>query len=133
MPLSADTGSGRNGEGDHQPAWQRFLAQGSPWATFAVGAALTLPGASYLAGLAAITKLDYSTAETVVTVLVFNVIMLALLELPLVGFRLWPDRMPGAIDGFKSWIKSNGGRYGMIGLAAIGAALIAKGVIGLLA
>jgi hypothetical protein len=33
------------------PRWQRELSKGSPRTTFAIGALLTLPGASYLAGL----------------------------------------------------------------------------------
>ncbi|MFX6040859.1 hypothetical protein ABTE96_23070, partial [Acinetobacter baumannii] len=33
------------------PRWQRELSKGSPRTTFIVGALLTLPGASYLAGL----------------------------------------------------------------------------------
>ena len=45
--------------------WQQALGRGSARATFVVGALLTLPGASYLAGLSRIDKLNYSTAETV--------------------------------------------------------------------
>jgi hypothetical protein len=50
------------------PRWQRELGRGSAQTTFIVGALLTLPGASYLAGLSRIDKLNYSTAETVVLV-----------------------------------------------------------------
>src|SRR6185437_4753637 len=55
------------------PRWQRELSKGSARTTFVVGAALTLPGASYLAGLASIHKLHYSTPETVLLVIGFNV------------------------------------------------------------
>src|SRR5207253_1954298 len=44
------------------PRWQEALGKGSPKATFVVGAVLTLPGASYLAALDSIHKLNYSTA-----------------------------------------------------------------------
>jgi hypothetical protein len=47
------------------PRWQRALGRGSARSTFVVRALLTLPGASYLAGLSRINKLSYSTAETV--------------------------------------------------------------------
>ncbi len=43
--------------------WQRELSKGSPRVTFAIGAVLTLPGASYLAGLFNIHKLHYSTGR----------------------------------------------------------------------
>jgi len=43
------------------PRWQRELSKGSARTTFVVGALLTLPGASYLAGLHDIHDLNYST------------------------------------------------------------------------
>jgi Sap, sulfolipid-1-addressing protein len=43
------------------PRWQKALGRGSARVTFVVGALLTLPGASYLAGLNRIDKLNYST------------------------------------------------------------------------
>src|SRR5690349_19245609 len=66
--------------GKGPPRWQRELSKGSARTTFVVGALLTLPGASYLAGLSEIHKLDYSTSATVLLVVGFNVIMLWLLE-----------------------------------------------------
>jgi Sap, sulfolipid-1-addressing protein len=65
------------------PRWQRELSKGSPRTTFVIGALLTLPGASYLAGLSHIHKLHYSTTVTVLVVLGFNLVMLWLLEVPL--------------------------------------------------
>jgi Sap, sulfolipid-1-addressing protein len=41
------------------PRWQKALGRGSARITFVVGALLTLPGASYLAGLSRIDKLNY--------------------------------------------------------------------------
>src|SRR4051812_29050169 len=43
------------------PRWKRELSKGSPRTTFVVGMLLTLPGASYLAGLDEIAGLDYSS------------------------------------------------------------------------
>ena len=47
------------------PRWQRELSKGSPRTTFVIGALLSLPGASYLAGLDRIHKLGYSSTGTV--------------------------------------------------------------------
>jgi Sap, sulfolipid-1-addressing protein len=58
------------------PRWQRELRKGSPRLTFVVGALLTLPGASYLAGLSQIHKLHDSTTVTVLLVVGFNRVML---------------------------------------------------------
>ena len=62
------------------PRWQRELSKGSARTTFVIGALLTLPGASYLAGLDQIHKLKYSTTVTVLIVIGFNLVMLWLLR-----------------------------------------------------
>ena len=61
------------------PRWQRALSKGSPRTTFVVGVCLTLPGASYLAALTSIVKLNPSDGEVVLLVVLVNVIMLALI------------------------------------------------------
>jgi hypothetical protein len=86
------------------PRWQRELSKGSPRTTFVVGMLLTLPGASYLAGLDEINKLNYSTTATVLVVIGFNLIMLSLLEVPLVSFLIAPDWTPRAIERGKVWV-----------------------------
>ena len=114
------------------PRWQRELSKGSPQVTFLVGAALTLPGASYLAGLASIHKLHYSTAETVLLVIGFNVVMLWLLEVPFVAFLVAPEKTPQAIASAKAWVSRHAHMFAVRGFAAIGALLVLKGVIGFL-
>jgi hypothetical protein len=114
------------------PRWQRALGKGSPRVTFAVGVALTLPGASYLASLTAISKLDYSDATTVLLVLMVNVIMLALLEIPLIGFYAAPEWTPVAVERAKNWFAMHA-RTIVVGAAAvIGSLLVLRGVIELL-
>ncbi|MGZ8665476.1 MAG: GAP family protein [Solirubrobacterales bacterium] len=115
-----------------EPRWKTFLSKGSARDTFVVGALLTLPGGSYLAGLDAIAKQDLSTVETVLTVLGFNVVMLALLELPLIGYALAPDWTPKTVERFKAWIARRGRRVAIYGCAGIGAALVVRGLIELL-
>jgi len=114
------------------PRWQRELSKGSPRVTFLVGAALTLPGASYLAGLASIHKLHYSTPETVLLVIGFNVVMLWLLEVPFVSFLLAPEKTPQAIARAKAWVSRHSHTFAVRGFGAIGALLVLKGVIGFL-
>jgi hypothetical protein len=113
------------------PRWQRELSKGSPRATFVVGALLTLPGASYLAGLDQIHKLKYTTTVTVLVVIGFNVVMLWLLEVPLASFLISPEWTPRAIDRAKAWVNRHAHTFGVRGSAAIGALLVIKGVIGL--
>jgi Sap, sulfolipid-1-addressing protein len=114
------------------PRWQRELSKGSPRVTFLVGAALTLPGASYLAGLSSIHKLHYGTPETVLLVIGFNIVMLWLLEVPLVSFLLAPEKTPRAVTRAKAWVSRHSHTFAVRGFAAIGALLVIKGVIGFL-
>jgi hypothetical protein len=113
------------------PRWQRELGKGSPRVTFVVGALLTLPGASYLAGLSRIHKLHYSTAETVLLVVGFNVVMMWMLEVPLLSFAVAPEWTPRAIERAKTWVGRHAERFAIRGLTVIGVALIIKGVVGL--
>ena len=114
------------------PRWQRELSKGSAKTTFVIGALLTLPGASYLAGLDEIHKLKYSTIATVLVVIGFNLVMLWLLEVPLASFLVAPDWTPGAIERAKSWVSRHAHMFAVRGLTALGALLIIKGLIGLL-
>jgi len=119
-------------EGKPEPRWQRELRRGTPRTTFVIGALLTLPGASYLAALDKLTKLNYSTVVTVLVVLAFNLVMLALLELPMIAFAVAPEWTPAAIDRAKAWAGIHGRVYAERGFAVIGVLLILKGIVGLI-
>jgi Sap, sulfolipid-1-addressing protein len=114
------------------PRWQRVLSKGTPRATFALGAVLTLPGASYLAGLHRLSELKYSTAATVLTVIGFNLVMLVMLEAPLICFAVAPDWTPGAIERAKAWVARRWRHVAVYGFSIIGILLLIKGVVGLL-
>lgn len=114
------------------PRWQRELGKGSARVTFAVGALLTLPGASYLAGLSRLGKLHYSVGGTVATIVLFNLIMMALLEIPLISFVVAPDWTPRAIDRAKAWIGRHARRFAIYFSTAVGALLVIKGLVQLL-
>jgi Sap, sulfolipid-1-addressing protein len=114
------------------PKWRRALSRGTARTTFVIGALLTLPGASYIAGMTKLAKLDYPAAGTVLVVIGFNLVMLILLELPMLAFRVAPEWTPNAIDRVQGWIGLHGRRFAVCGLSLIGAALVARGLIGLL-
>jgi hypothetical protein len=111
----------------------RLLGRGSPRVAFAVGVLLSFPGASYLAGLGHIDSLEASTVATALLVVGFCLIQLILLELPLIGYALAPDWTQDAVNRFRAWLASSGRRAAIIGAAAIGAAAVIKGIVGLLA
>jgi hypothetical protein len=114
------------------PKWQQALSVGSARTTFVVGALLTLPGASYLAGLHELAKQDVSTLATVLSVIAFNVIMLALLEVPLLGYTFSPEKTSTAVHRVSAWLSRDGGRIALVLAVLIGIALFARGIAGLL-
>ncbi len=114
------------------PRWQRELSKGSPRTTLVIGALLTLPGASYLAGLDQIHKLKYSTPVVVLLVIGFNLVMLWLLEVPLASFLIAPEWTPHAIQRAKLWVSRHAHVFAVRGFAGIGTLLVLKGLVGLL-
>lgn len=114
------------------PKWQTMLRQGNARNAFVAGVLLSFPGVSYLAALDRVIHLHYSTAATVLVIVGFNLVQNLLLEVPMLAFRIWPERTPAAIDTAKAWISSHGRVYGARALGLIGMALALISVIGLL-
>jgi hypothetical protein len=111
------------------PLWQRQLGKADPRITFVIGMVLTLPGASYLAALNSIVKLQHSGFVNVLLVVMVNVIMLALLEIPLIGYIVTPDKTPAAVERAKAALSSHGRHWLVVGNLVIGTLLIVRGVI----
>jgi hypothetical protein len=110
------------------PRWQEALSGGTAKTTFVVGLLLSFPGASYLACLTQISRLDYSAAGVVLTVLAANAVMLILLEVPLLSFAVDEDWTVGTIERFRAWLARSGARTLVIVLSALGAAFLVRGL-----
>jgi Sap, sulfolipid-1-addressing protein len=108
---------------------ERVLGRGSARITFLVGVVLTLPGVAYLAALHELDDLNYGTVPTILVILGFNVMLLILLEIPLIGYVFAPERTVVAVQNFTAWLSRNGLRVGIYVAAGLGALLIARGVI----
>ncbi len=111
------------------PRWKRQLSKGSARDTFLVGVLLSFPGASYIAGMDLLSKQKVGTGGEVLTVIAFNVIMLLLLELPLIGYVTRPEWTAGTVARFNGWLTRSGGRAALIGAIVIGAALIVRAAL----
>jgi Sap, sulfolipid-1-addressing protein len=118
-------------EGKPPPRWKRALNKGSARDTFVIGILLSFPGASYIAGMDALHRQNLGTAATVLAVIAFNLIMLILLEVPLLGYAVKPDATEIAIERFSQWLSRSGGEVALIGIGVIGAALILRGLLNL--
>jgi hypothetical protein len=112
---------------------ERLLGRGSMRITFAVGALLSLPGASYFVALDKIAKLGWPSASTALAVVIFCLIQQLLLELPLAGFWLAPDWTARAVVSFREWIEKNAARAAGYVALTLGCLLIIRGFAYLIA
>jgi Sap, sulfolipid-1-addressing protein len=74
-------------------------------------------------------KQEIGTVATVLAVIGFNLIMLLLLELPLLGYATRPAWTANTVRRVNAWLARNGGQAVLIGATAIGVVLIARGAL----
>ncbi len=110
------------------PWAQRVLDKGSVPVAFGVGAAINLPGPFYLVALGDISKDSYSTVEEILLMVVFNVIMFLMVEVPIVGYLVRPERTTVLVEEFSHWLHRNVVSIMSIIVAVTGVVLIYKGV-----
>ena len=118
----------RDAEHPRQSLPERALGHDSLWIAWAAGAAYSWPGAEYLAGLALLAKLNASPAANVGAILGFNVVMFALIELPLLGLALLPDRTQALTERLNTWMTSHRRTLIVIVAGAGGAYLLLSGL-----
>lgn len=111
------------------PRWQQALGKGSARTTFAVGALLTLPGATYITALHRIADENLADPVTVAVILAFNVIMLMLLEVPLLAYTFAPEWTPQAVERFKRALRERGRGWAVRGATIVGGLLVLRGVL----
>ena len=90
---------------------------------------LNLPGVWYLDALTEIAKAMPSTVSALLQLLVFNVIMFALVEVPIVAYAVNPEGAATLVERASKWGHDHS-REVAIGLATVvGVWLIVKGII----
>ena len=116
------------GHSGRQSLHDRALSQDSLWIAWAAGALYSPPGAYYLAGLALLAKQNGSATTNVVVILGFNLIQFALIELPLIGLVVVPDRAGSLTEKLNDWMTAHR-RIVTVSLAgAIGGYLLISGI-----
>jgi hypothetical protein len=83
---------------------ERAVGHDSLWIAWAAGAAYSVPGAYYLAGLALLVKLNRPTTTDILAIVGFNLIMFAFVEIPLLGFLFAPERTRALASKFSAWM-----------------------------
>ena len=86
----------------------RVLDRGSVLLALIAGMILNLPGPFYLFALADIAEAKYSTVEAIIIVVVFNLIMFMLAEVPLIGYWLNPEKTQDRVERFSTWLENHG-------------------------
>jgi hypothetical protein len=111
---------------------EQLLGRGDARITFALGVVFTLPGVAYLAALHDLQQLEYGAAGEILVILGFNAMLLILLEIPLVGYLVTPERTVLAVRRFRAWLTQSSRRIAVLGAVGLGVILLVRGVIGLL-
>lgn len=119
----------KNGGEEKEALPMRLLGRGSPRISFVVGLLLSFPGVSYLAALSRIDQLNVAAVPTALLVIGFCLMQQTILEVPLAGYFVAPERTQDAVNGFRAWLGRNGRRAGITVAAVLGALLIVRGVL----
>jgi Sap, sulfolipid-1-addressing protein len=111
------------------PSWaERHLNRANARVAFVVGAAINLPGPFYLLALGDTATGDYSTAEQLSLIVLFNAIMFLLVEVPLIGYLVRPEKTAEQVASFATWLNANGLRIMGWLVGAVGLGLIVQGL-----
>jgi hypothetical protein len=111
-----------------EPWTERVLGRGSVWLAIVTGAMLNLPGVWYLAALADIAE-DHPASYQLVQILVFNLIMFTLAEIPLVMFVLDEERARLRVSAFSDRIHGHKREAGIVLALVVGVYLVTKGLV----
>jgi hypothetical protein len=112
-----------------EPWSQRILARGSVPLVFAAGLIINVPGAAYLIALKDIATGDHSAGSELFQIVVFNLIMFLLVEIPLVGLIVAPDRTDALVARMDRWLGANGRRIAIVLCVTLGAFLVTRGLV----
>jgi hypothetical protein len=110
---------------------RRLLNGRSLWVAGTAGLGIALPSIDYLAVLAVILASGATAATQVGALLMFNVVAFALVEIPLVGYLVAPERTRALMGALQGWLQSRSPRAVAALLAGLGCTLLVVGFTGL--
>ena len=112
-----------------EPWSQRILARGSLPVVFVAALFVNVPGAAYLVALKDIAAGNHSTATSVGLIVLFNLIMFLLAEIPLVGLLVAPERTGELVDRLNRWLNEHSRQLAIGVCATLGAFLVVRGLV----
>ena len=110
--------------------WIESLVERGATLSFVAGIVATiLPAPFALIAMKNISELDISDAQAFGLILLFNLLMFILVELPLVGFAVAPDWARRTATGFNAWLGRNLRSVVVYALAIVGAIELVRGLV----
>jgi hypothetical protein len=108
----------------------RVLNRGNAPIAFAVGVALNLPGAFYLVALKDIAQGQNGIGAQLFAIVLFNLIMFVLAEVPLLGYSFAPEATRVKVESLNAWMADHA-RQIVIAVAIVaGIYLVGRGIVG---
>ena len=111
---------------------ERALGGGSVTMAVIAGVALNLPGIWYLCALTGIAQAELSTATALLEIVLFNVIMFMLIEVPLVGYLVNSEGATAMVSNLRDSARRDSRKIAITVTAVIGVWLIVKGIVRLI-
>lgn len=117
--------------GDKHSRSSQILSSGSAGGLATLGVVMHLPGLLYLAALGNIAHQNVGTSHGLLLIVVFNIVMLAPIELPLLGYIVAPRRTEEAVRSVNSFINEHRWKGLLLLSVVAGGYLIVSGIVGL--
>ena len=112
---------------------ERMIDHGGPYA-FGAGLVLNIfPGIFPLIALRTISSLNNGNEAKILLIIGLYVCTFALIEVPLIGLLVAPERVEPWVRDLNSWLDRNGKRIGIDALGAVGLILLVRGIAQLVA
>lgn len=114
------------------PWSERVLSRGTAPIAFAVGVALNLPGAFYLVALKDIAQGQDGIGAQLFAIVIFNLIMFVLAEVPLLGYSFAPEETQDRVERLNAWMARHARQIVIVVATTIGLYLVARGLVGVI-
>jgi len=121
--------AGKPPKEDRDPWSQRILDRQSVGLTFAVSLFLNLPGGMYIVALKDIAQSNVGTGQTILWVVLYNLIQFLFAEIPLVFYLVAPDATRAKVMALNHWLGGHGRQIAMGLCVTAGAFLVIRGVV----
>jgi hypothetical protein len=112
-----------------EPWSERLASRGSLPLLFLAGIVMNLPGAAYLIALKDIAAAHHPDGTKVLLIVLFNVIMFLVAEVPIVGLTIAPERTHELLSELNLWVSGHGREIATVLCLGLGGFLVVRGLV----